>query len=99
MPSDLLQMIPSVEVAQPGVGFFGKRIAFRSPFGKGYCQPDLYVDGVLFRGGTPADMQIDEIVNPNHIEAIKIYTRPGVAPLQFTNNMGGCGSIVVWLRK
>ena len=99
LPSDLLQMIPRVEVAQPGVGFFGKRIAFRSPFGKGYCQPDLYVDGALFRGGTPADMQIDEIVNPDHIVAIEVYTRPGVAPLQFTNNMSGCGSIVVWLRK
>jgi hypothetical protein len=89
-------MIPRVEVAQPGVGFFGKRIAFRSAFGKGYCRPDLYVDGVLFRAG---DMEIDEIVNPDHVEAIEVYTRPGVAPLQFTNNMSGCGSIVVWLRK
>jgi hypothetical protein len=96
LPSDLLQMIPRVEVAQPGVGFFGKRIAFRSAFGKGYCRPDLYVDGVLFRAG---DMEIDEIVNPDHVEAIEVYTRPGVAPLQFTNNMSGCGSIVVWLRK
>lgn len=34
VPSDLLQMIPRVEVAQPGVGFFGKRIAFRRPFRK-----------------------------------------------------------------
>lgn len=96
LPSDLLRMVPRVEVAQSGVGWFGKVIAFRNPFGTGYCRPDLWLDGVLFRAG---DMEIDEIVNPDHVEAIEVYTKPGVAPLQFTNNMSGCGSIVVWLRK
>jgi hypothetical protein len=96
LPSDLLRMVPRVEVASAGTGWFGKYVAFRNPFGKGYCRPDLWLDGVLFRAG---DLEIDEVVNPDHVEAIEVYTKPGVAPVQFTNNMSGCGSIVVWLRQ
>lgn len=96
LPSDLLRMLPRVEVASSGTGWFGKVVAFRNPFGRGYCRPDLWLDGVLFKSG---DMEIDEIVNPDHVEAIEVYTKPGLAPVQFTNNMSGCGSIVVWLRK
>ncbi len=95
--SDLLRMIPRVEVMQSAMGFFGKVVAFRKPFSfEGYCRPDLYVDGFLFRSG---DMEIDEIVMPDQIEGIEVYTKPALAPAQFTNNMSGCGSIVVWTRK
>ena len=94
--SDLLRMIPRVEVVASGVGFFGHVVVFRKPFAlKGYCRPDLYVDGYLFPSG---DMEIDDVVIPDDIEGIEVYTKPGLAPAQFTNNMSGCGSIVVWTR-
>lgn len=94
--SDLLRMIPRVEVMASGAGFFGHVVAFRKPFTfEGYCRPDLYVDGFLFPSG---DMEIDDMVIPDDIEAIEVYTKPGLAPAQFTNNMSGCGSIVVWTR-
>jgi len=94
--SDLLRMIPRVEVMASGVGFFGHVVAFRKPFAfEGYCRPDLYVDGFLFPSG---DMEIDEVVNPAEIQGIEVYTKPALAPAQFTNNMSGCGSIVVWTR-
>ena len=76
---------------------FGHVVAFRKPFAfEGYCRPDLYVDGVLFRGG---DLEIDEVLNPDQIDGIEVYTKPALAPMQFANNMSGCGSIVVWRRK
>lgn len=94
--SDLLRMIPRVEVLASGVGFFGHVVAFRKPFAfEGYCRPDLYVDGYLFPAG---DMEIDDVVNPADIQGIEVYTKPESAPVQFTNNMSGCGSIVVWTR-
>ena len=55
-----------------------------------------YIDGYLFPSG---DMEIDDVVIPDDIEGIEVYTKPGLAPAQFTNNMSGCGSIVVWTRK
>ncbi len=95
--SDLLRMIPRVEVMASGVGSFGHVVAFRKPFAfEGYCRPDLYVDGYLFPSG---DLEIDDMVIPDDIEGIEVYTKPGLAPAQFTNNMSGCGSIVVWTRK
>jgi len=95
--SDLLRMIPRVEVLASGVGFFGHVVAFRKPFAfEGYCRPDLYVDGYLFPSG---DMEIDDVAIPDDLEGIEVYTKPGLAPAQFTNNMSGCGSIVVWTRK
>lgn len=96
-PSDLLQMIPRVEVLPSAAGLFGRVVAFRRPMSfDGYCRPDLYIDGVLFRSG---DMEIDEAIMPDMIEGIEVYTKPGLAPVQFTNNMSGCGSIVVWRRR
>jgi len=43
-------------------------------------------------------LEIDAAVNPAEIQAIEVYTKPASAPAQFTNNMSGCGSIVVWTR-
>ena len=89
-------MIPRVEMMASAVGFFGHHLAFRKPFAfESYCRPDLYVDGFLFPSG---DLEIDEAVNPAEIQAIEVYTKPASAPAQFTNNMSGCGSIVVWTR-
>jgi len=95
-PSDVLHMIPGVEVLSAGVGFFGKVVAMRSPFGGGMCHPDLYVDGVYFRSGTA---ELDDLVLPDEIEGIEIYTRQSQAPMQFANRMSGCGSIVVWRQE
>lgn len=95
-PSDVLRMIPGVEVLSAGVGFFGKVVAMRTPFGGGMCRPDLYIDGVYFRSGTA---ELDELVQPDEIEGIEIYTRQSQAPMQFANRMSGCGSIVVWRQE
>ncbi|HUQ80372.1 MAG TPA: carboxypeptidase regulatory-like domain-containing protein [Gemmatimonadaceae bacterium] len=95
--SDLLRMLPRVEVMQSAVGLFGHVVAFRKPFAfEGYCRPDLYVDGALFPSG---DMEIDDMVNPAEIRGIEVYTKPSLAPAQFANNMSGCGSIVVWTQR
>ncbi|MEP7346536.1 MAG: carboxypeptidase-like regulatory domain-containing protein [Gemmatimonadaceae bacterium] len=95
--SNLLQMIPRLEVLTSATGLFGHIVVMKTEFtSQGYCRPDLYVDGVLFRSG---DMEIDEVLNPDQIEGIEVYTKPALAPVQFTNNMSGCGSIVVWRRK
>ena len=94
-PSDLVRMIPGVDVAFAGAGFFGRRITMRQPFGRGVCQPTMYVDGFMY---LPDELTLDDVVGPDEIEGIEVYARQSQAPPQFTNSRSGCGSIVVWTR-
>ncbi|MEP7347513.1 MAG: Plug domain-containing protein [Gemmatimonadaceae bacterium] len=94
--SDLLRMIPSVDVLPAAIGMFGRAVAMRNPFGGGWCRPDLYVDGVYFRSGTA---ELDDLLQPDEIDGIEVYTRQSQAPLQFSNRISGCGSLVVWTRR
>jgi hypothetical protein len=94
--SDLLRMVPGVQVLSAGTGFFGRVLAMRSPFNGGMCRPDLYVDGLHFRSG---DAELDELVNPEDIDGIEVYTRQTQAPMQYADRMSGCGSVVVWTHK
>ncbi len=94
--SDMLRMIPSVHVLPAAIGMFGRVVAMRTPFGGGLCQPDLYVDGMYFSSGTA---ELDELVLPDEIDGIEVYTRQTQAPMQYANRKNGCGSLVVWTRK
>lgn len=94
--SDLMRMLPGVEVAPAGVGYFGRMIYMRQAFRAGVCSPTLWVDGMMY---TPGEVQLDDLLPPDQIEGIEVYTRQSQAPAQYTNTMSGCGSIVVWTRK
>ncbi len=56
--------------------------------------PLLFVDGTLIRGGNP-----DEVLTPQDIEGMEIYTRVNEVPLEFSIQAGAaCGVIAVWTR-
>jgi len=64
------------------------------------CEPDLYLDGQLFRERIPRDgteNKVDafDIVEPQLIEGIEVYTG-STAPLQYQNS---CGVILVWTKR
>lgn len=95
-PSDLMRLIPRVDVASAGVGFFGRYIVMKNSFGLGYCRPSIYIDHAFYK---PGEVELDDLVSLDRIEGVEIYVHQSQAPPQFQNTMSGCGSIVVWTRN
>ncbi|MEX0908693.1 MAG: carboxypeptidase regulatory-like domain-containing protein [Gemmatimonadaceae bacterium] len=76
--SNLLENIPNLR--RPGDGFGGVCTFY-------------WVDGVLWRGGTPEDF-----IMPDEIEAIEVYTRSFV-PFEFqTQGYDRCTTVAIWTR-
>jgi hypothetical protein len=72
----------------------------------GLCVPNVYLDGAPFwldgstrmPGGHPYS-DLTDIVRPELIKAIEVYTTSGTIPAQFDlTSSTGCGSIVIWTR-
>lgn len=60
-----------------------------------WCVPEFYIDGryMYTQGGE----ELDAAMLPKDIAAIEVYTETNVPP-QFSQGMGGCGSIVIWTK-
>lgn len=60
------------------------------------CEPMLWVDGLQI----PLNgMSIDDIVQPQDIEGIEIYSGPASLPADFVRRGNpGCGAVLVWTR-
>ena len=65
-----------------------------------YCYPRLYLDGALVRiGGTGAPMpRLDEVADPDDIEALEIYKSPAQVPSEFGGSNSSCGVVLIWTR-
>jgi hypothetical protein len=61
------------------------------------CYPQIYLDGSSVRYG-PNDVQLDNIINPNQVEAIEVYRSAAEIPAQFNGINSACGVIVIWTR-
>jgi len=64
------------------------------------CEPDLYIDGQLFRERIPRDATEQkvtawDVIAPEQIEGIEVYAGPN-APLQYQSP---CGVVLVWTRR
>jgi hypothetical protein len=84
--SDLLVMVPSVEVGPNG----GWPINIRSG-----CAFVVYVDGVRL----PTGSGFDDIAPPKEIAGIEIYSGAATIPVQYKPLSGSfCGVILLWTR-
>ena len=88
--SDLLRMTPGMSISPGQLG--GDRVSMRGSGGAGTCAPTLFVNGVR---AASDDGVIDNVVNPQDVRAVEVYTRTGSMPIQF-QSLNGCGSIVIW---
>lgn len=88
--SDLLRTTPGLSVSPGQLG--GDRVMMRGSAGSGSCAPTVYVNGARVFSD---DGVIDNLVNPQDVKAVEIYTRTGSMPIEF-QSMNGCGSIVIW---
>lgn len=85
--TDALRMTPGVRVAPSGS--FGHAILLR-----GGCVPTVYVDGMEMVDGYTT---LDDVVPPQDVAGIEVYTGLGEAPPQYLSN--GCGVILVWSKR
>ena len=59
------------------------------------CEPAIFLNGTLMTGMNAAE--IDAFVRPKDVVGIEVYSQTQ-APPQFQAALGGCGSIVFWLK-
>jgi len=85
----------------PGVILLGGQIQFSRTLGlgisKGCRSPLIYLDG-LFVGGSDSYVGLNELLIPDHVEAIEVYKGPSQTPPQFRRPGSACGVIVIWTR-
>jgi hypothetical protein len=63
--------------------------------GFGLCEPALYIDGHRVRQSP--ESTLDDVLNPQDIEGVEIYSTGSTAPIQFYDP-SACGVILFWTR-
>jgi len=87
LASDLFRTIPGASL-RPSRRY-GNIIRLR-----GGCQPIVWIDKVPIR-----DIELDEVMTPEEIAGLEIYSSSAGVPPQFMDRGGrSCGAIVVWTR-
>ena len=84
--TDAMRSIAGVNIVPSGQ--FGNVILLR-----GRCTPGVYVDGVEMHDGYQS---VDDIVPPQQVAGIEVYTGLGEAPMQYNTN--GCGVVLIWTK-
>lgn len=66
------------------------------------CQPLFYLDGTLVSSGMPngrSGTLINDLVHPEDIEAIEVYSNVSRIPPQYNGSSSACGVVLIWTRK
>jgi hypothetical protein len=87
--TDLLRTVPGLQVV-PSARSFGNEVVTSEG-----CRPAVFLDGSHF---PLLGESIDDIVTPEAIEGIEVYTHAVEVPAQFQAPGGACGAIVLWTR-
>ncbi len=110
--TDVLEDVPGVRVDYD-LGPGKRSIRFNRPgFRIGRtegCEPDLYIDGVLYRnssapmtssgfGANPNKVDDFNVVPPSNIAAVEVYVGAAV-PTRFAGSSSSCGVILYWLKR
>jgi len=90
--SDVFRRLPGVRT-DVGDGFH-RPILVRATF-KGWCRPDIYLDGIPLLYFSADDL--DQGVPAGKVMGIEIHTYPDV-PWQYQRSFGTCGVILIWTK-
>lgn len=96
--TDLLAMVPGVELLSTGMGL--RRVV--SMGRRGGCQAQIWVDGFHITRPTvagPAPFTVDDLVTPAAIEGIEVYRGISSVPAEFLSPEAVCGVVVIWTRR
>lgn len=62
----------------------------------GPCLPKVYINGLRLAYGP--GMDINDVVNPEQVEAVELYRSPSETPQEFNDSDAACGVIAIWTR-
>ncbi len=102
-PSDIAARMPIVtsELFRSVPGLFldrtmdaEEKVMMRGLF-EDRCEPAIYINGQWMNALTSADL--DGYIRPAEIAGIEVYMA-GQVPAQFQPGLGGCGSLVFWMK-
>lgn len=110
--TDLMQGRPGLKVVQVEQHKYDIRLIGSGRIGRD-CQPSIWLDGSLVReGGQPRvrshprsnkkiylQRQLSEVVSPEQIEAIELYTGAAGMPIQYGGSNAACGVVLIWTRR
>lgn len=94
--TDLLREIPGVQVVAGGGpgGWQGSVVSMRGT--RGRCEPAFFINGVPM--GQRGENTIDQMIQPDMLDGIEIYTSSAATPPEFSQSRG-CGVIAFWMRR
>ena len=101
MIATVLNEIPGVKAGSKNVAGLD-RVSLRGMKGRGQCEANIWVDGVLAHQDPV--FGIDELAHltPSDLAAVEVYTRDVDTPGQFqglTQKTRACGSVVIWTKR
>ncbi len=105
---DLLRGIPGLSIFGTPFGtqvLFNKPSATRSGEVEPFCQPRIYLDGVLISQPSPFNdskfmgAYPDQVANVGDIAGMEVHTRFTGIPLAYGGTQGSCGVILIWTKS
>jgi hypothetical protein len=101
--TDILQETPGVRVDRQGSGATRRVIHLGPPLpgpGGGDCPVQIFVDGMLATRSTGGgDVTVDDLAQPQDVEAIEIFKGLASVPAEFLNPRSRCGVIAIWTKR
>ena len=86
--TDALRMVPGLSVRPNGFGY--------AIVGRGGCTPTVVLDGMPIQEGAT---ELDNIVRPQDVLGIEVYSGGATVPSQFLSMANGCGVVAIWTRR
>lgn len=100
--SDMLQETPGVEMGHETGGPDRRVLRFGQLFGPGGrdCPVQIFLDGMLAtRSSMGGEVTVDELVQPQDVEAIEIFKGLATVPAEFLNERSRCGVVAIWTKR
>ena len=103
--TDILYTVPGVKMVPTTFGgrepYFGRGNLWRRLLTAGQspgCSPRVYVDGMVWSWGGDVPTEIDQLLHPEELEAMEVYTSHMEVPGEFGGLGASCGLILLWTR-